>query len=515
MSDVETELKFRLGPEDMARLRTHPLLADGAAGAQPERLVSTYFDTPDGALRAAGVSLRVREVGDRRIQTVKSVSGAGLFSRGEWEQEIGGAAFDLDAALSTPLGDLLDTETAEALRPIFVSRVNRSSRMVHQDGAEVEVSLDDGEIEAGERREAVSELELELKAGRAGALFDLARSLGEAAPLQLSFVTKAEAGYRLLDPEPQRAFKAEPADIHPGQTAAEAFQAVARTCLAQLTRNAPAVLDSRSPEALHQMRVAVRRLRTALTIFRHVVADDRRAAIAAELKWAVGELNDARNLDVFIRETYHPSTARAQDRDGMAALGRALLSAQQRAYERAHEAIASARYRQLILDVAAWSEAGPWIADPSGVNTGERSRPVTAFAADALAQRFRAVRKKSKVLTGEDPAARHKLRIALKKLRYASEFFAPLYAHGKSGRRHARFVALVAKLQDRLGVLNDLATAQETVLGALAAKGKGAQSTEAAYDAGLVVAARAADEDRLIKDAAKAFGRLEDAKPFW
>ncbi|MEO8925834.1 MAG: CYTH domain-containing protein, partial [Caulobacteraceae bacterium] len=190
---VETELKFQVGPRGLGKLAAHPAFA---AAAEDKRLRSVYFDTPQGALWAAGFSLRVREAGGAFVQTVKQAGAFAGFSRGEWECQTASGRPDLAALAQTPAAGRLGGDTA-ALRPVFTTTVRRATRLWREGAAVIELSLDVGQIRAGKTVWAIRELELELKAGTPDALFALARGLIEIAPLRLAFDSKAERGWRL------------------------------------------------------------------------------------------------------------------------------------------------------------------------------------------------------------------------------------------------------------------------------------------------------------------------------
>jgi inorganic triphosphatase YgiF len=516
MPPSETEMKFSLSAADAQRLRHHSVWAAPAPAAEP--LMSVYYDTPDRRLQAKGLTLRVRTVGERFVQTVKSAEGPGLFGRGEWETDLVSATPNRNAALLTPLATALDEAEFADLAPVFLTHVSRLSRRVHHGGAVIEASLDEGEIETHDgRTAALRELELELKSGPPSALLSLADTLGGDDPLRLSLVSKAEAGYRLADRDARPAAGAQPPRLGEAKTAADAFQRIGRVCLHQLNANEAGILEARSPHAVHQMRVALRRLRAALATFRHVAADEAREAIKTELTWISGELNDARNLDVLILETYRPyaDALRPLSRQpSMAALGHALTAAQTRAYDRAAAAVASARYRRLVLQTAAWIQAGPWLS-ASTADAKARDRPVEAFAAEALQKRFKSLRKTARDLEGADAPGRHAFRIAAKKMRYTAELLADLYGDGKAARRRDRFVAALKALQDRLGVLNDMATAEATVMLALDPCEGAAAPPQVGFAAGVMVGRRLAAEGDLLKAALDAADDVVHATPFW
>ena len=190
-------------PAEQASVREFEIKFDLSAGVTPalekalaglggeiavRTLRSTYYDTAGADLAKAGFSLRLRDDGRNKVQTLKR-AGRGAFDRGEWESPAHGPAPDLDAAGFGPVRDILDK--AGPLSPRLGNRIERRQRTVERDGAVIEIALDQGETEAGGRRAALAELELELKAGDPLALFALARALSAATPLRLSFETKA------------------------------------------------------------------------------------------------------------------------------------------------------------------------------------------------------------------------------------------------------------------------------------------------------------------------------------
>ena len=187
---TEVELKFLLLPGERLAVSRDPLLAD----ATETDLSSVFYDTPDRALRKHGITLRVRHVQGRFVQTVKREAGSDLSDRGEWETEIGGPEPDRAAFAGTPAGDILGAKGADTLTRLFSTEVGRTSRIAKEGSDLVEVSLDHGEIVAGAQRQPIDELELELKGGDASGLFALARRFAGDTILQLSFESKAERG---------------------------------------------------------------------------------------------------------------------------------------------------------------------------------------------------------------------------------------------------------------------------------------------------------------------------------
>jgi len=493
---TEIELKFRLGPGAVVGLSGHPALQ----GPQTtQHLRSVYFDTPDGVLRAAGCGLRVRTTSDGFVQTLKRQAAPGQTARDEWEVPVASESLDLAALKTTPAHKRLKGRRRD-LSPRFAATVVRRIRMVDWDGARIEVAFDAGELsaidpEGGDRREPIYELELELKAGPPAALFTLARRLARDLAIVPVFENKSERGWRLAEGERRSPRRAAPTPLSPEASTATAFRLIAMACLAQVSANAELLRIVRRPEAVHQMRVALRRLRAAVGVFKPMLAEPGRERIEIELKWLAREADAARDLDVFIREVFHPAALEAPSPD-LALLGRHLLAARGRAYDRVLSAIGSPRYALLMLETTAWIETAALPDDP-----------VAPFAAEALDRLHRHVERRARDLCGLDVEARHSLRIRAKRLRYAAEFFADLFP---ARRRRARYLKALERLQDTLGALNDLAVARDRIPGEAAL-----DDPEIAFAAGRVIGRRERDEAALLAAGIKACGRFHDARPFW
>ena len=484
----EIELKFLCDPNDLGAV-----LAAAPDGADDSReLISVYFDTPDLTLQKAGVSLRVRESKGRRVLTMKR--GEGL-TREEYEAPLEGDAPPSELA---PLREILSEGDAAALKPAYNVRVTRRQRLVRFSDSEIELALDQGEVSGGRRASPISEVELELKSGRPEALFDLARHLGEFAPLYLSFDTKSDRGQALVAEQPVETRRATRVRLDRRCSAAEAFQANARNALAHIATNAAQLRDGPHAEVVHQLRVASRRLRSGLSVYRPVVRDDGHEAVKQELRWLAKAFDEARNLDVFAEDVLAPAQTMATPPNGIEALAAAVTSACDASRRQARETAASARFRRLMIDVTGWVETGDWQrGEPAG-------QPARAFADRSLTHRLHKLLKRGRRLAARDDAGRHELRIEAKKLRYAAEGFGGLYAEKKV----QRFVNRVKALQDVLGELNDIATAESVATGLRL-------TPEAAFAAGELAGLRAASKPRLIAKSAKALDRLEATPRFW
>jgi inorganic triphosphatase YgiF len=515
----EIELKLDVPIHSLRRLNGSSLLKGAAASAgNPASVVSVYFDTDKLKLRHHGLSLRVRRIGRRLVQTVKQENGAGaaLFARNEWEHDIRARQPDLDAARDTALAPLLSKKVCENLKPVFETSVRRKVFQVQSGDSEVELSIDKGQVKAGRQSSPLCEVELELKQGHAADLFKLAKTLADEVPVQLAVKSKADRGYALLTGEKPAAARAAPVALAADADTQSAFQAIAGACLHQFVANRPVMLDG-DPEGLHQMRVALRRLRAAISLFSDMLSDPQTNALKAELKWIMGELGPARELEVFLKRVVKPVADRKGP--GIAVLARELRQRREDAFARAQAAVESARFRALVFDTAAWIEDGDWTRNPDDLVGMLRERAIAPTAADELRRRWRSIRKRGKRLGALDPQRRHKLRIQAKKLRYAAEFFAGAFPRKKSVRRREEFIAALEQMQDALGDLNDIAVHEDMskrlLEGAVGDGKRRSGRAKKAFAAGRLSGREEARIAAVLKDAERAYADFAEAKPFW
>lgn len=476
-------LRLELTPEAAEVLIASDLLS---AQARPVTVRAIYFDTPSRDLSAAGFTLQIREAEGAWVQIVEaSAAPAGLFALPEWRHRIKGEGPVIDD--STPLRAVLGSR-AHHLTPAFQLELARQEWQLQSDGAEVVLTLERGEIMAGDRRAPICELVLTIGHGPASALYSLARRLDELAPLRLGVVSEAERGFRLIDPLPLT-HKAGQVALNDDMTAADSFRLIVAACLRQFRLNEP-LISPANPEALHQARVALRRLRSAFSLFRPMLGDDQLTRLSEESQWLAAVLGEARDIDVL--------QARCTTEDQR----QRLQPARRTAYDRAEAMLASRRARILMPDLVEYAALGPWCTLPSAAEV--RQTPIREFAGAALDRYRRKVKKDGADLSELGDAALHEIRKDAKKLRYGAEFFVPLF-RDKRRRRAARFVAALAELQDQLGALNDLATASATL------------ARIGLADDPALIRLTGSDKERraLIKAVAEAHEAFVDARRFW
>jgi len=493
----EIEFKLRIDPEPAAGL--WPFLAARFPGLKPSShsLFTAYYDTPAGHLRRLGVALRLRRQDDRWVQTVKREASAsgGLHQRIEHETQVAAQLPSFPAMTAAGIGDVIaDRKLRESLAVVFTTEFTRQSAMVSPaHGALVEVALDQGVIAAGTRREPICEIELELKAGGIGALFGLAEAIAGYLPVRLDNDSKAERGYGLATGRRTAPVKASDSPVQPDMDAQEAFAALALDALAHLQANERGLLEGRNPEYLHQARVALRRLRSLFRIFEPILPAQAMAPLLDELKGVARTLGLGRNHDVF-QETL--ASAGARDYAGMAELWRRARHARRLAARSARQAVADQGYVLLMLRLTAALASLP---------PGE-AVPLRAFAAEALGRHHEKAKKRGRGIVTLAYEDLHRLRIALKRLRYASEFFEPF-----APQNTARAIDALEQLQDLLGKLNDGATAWK-LLDALAV-----EDFEPGYQQalGYVRGWTARDAVACRNELAAAWKRFGKLKPWW
>jgi len=552
---TEIELKLAIDPAAMDGLLRHPALEAVRNGRmRTTRLLAHYYDSPDARLAREGVALRVRREGRRWIQTLKgppdNTAGAGLQVRGEWAWVLRDGVLDPSLAASTPWHKLVaKTLRRGALARCFTTEFERRALpLAFADGTHAELAIDRGHVRAmcdGRlRRAPISEVEIELKSGDAANLYRLALALSTDLPMAVLTASKAARGYalrrgaRLVADEPVHAARV---TLTSDATAADALAIVARECLHQIAANAPGLLIERDPEWVHQMRVGTRRLRSCLSLVTHAAPELPIDEVRTEVKWLAELLGHARDWDVFAMQTLPPFAA-SFARDDALAPGivrlRARAGTRRRAARAAaRAAVASPRFHRLLLatglafasnglgatstsDVASEGQslpgepfdaaAGTHINAPANGDVaamgGAVPPPVDradAFAAALLTRRHGRLHEHGTALAQASDQERHAARIAAKRLRYAAEFFAPMFP-----RKRARvYTESLAELQDVLGHYNDVATAS-TRAAELAGT---ADSMVAAALRGWLAAQRAVLSPRL----AKAWREFEACEPFW
>jgi inorganic triphosphatase YgiF len=516
----ELEIKLRLPRTDVATLLRHPAVKAAKRGrASTRRLISTYFDTPAMKLAASGIGVRVRRDARRWVQTVKgpadATSGGGLSARPEFEWPLPSSPtmppLDRDRLAATPWRKKLAKSARKGLVPVFTTDYERTSLPLSLgEATRAVLCIDIGAIRArgAARSERICEIEIELVDGDAARLFDLARTLAQDLPLSLEPRSKAERGVLLRTERTPKPLRAVDPVLPEQDTAAAALCAFIRASLRQIEGNADGLLHDPDPEWIHQMRIGTRRLRACLSLLRGLVPPETLKPVADDARWLAGALGPARDLDVLATETLPvliagtKGNADAQAAKALRALAVRVGRLRAAARTAARAAVASPRFVRFVLAAAALA-ATPSLgapADSGGAATLAGS--ATDFARPLLARRHGKLLRRGQDLPTASPAQRHAARLAAKKLRYATEFFAGLFPK----KRARAYRAALTRLQDLLGALNDAAVAAQR-----AAEICGADSAAAATLRGYA----AARYTQCAKDLAVAWQRFSECPAFW
>jgi triphosphatase len=452
---MEIELKLRLPPDALAALRADPLW--GGTRATRHQLDNIYFDTPQRALAQARIGLRLRSDGKHWLQTAKGGGGsrAGLHQREEIEFPVAGPALEWGPLKGTAFGPVLEP-LKDQLQPEFRTQFKREIRHITgAAGGVIEVAIDEGQILAGERSEPLCEVELELKSGPVDDVFALALLLVERHPLVLDNRSKAERGGRLAQgAAPAPPAKAATPDTPQGEDARAAARTAIEAALAHWQANEAGFLAQPQEgrydsEYLHQLRVAVRRLRVACgPLARAAQWQQQALAPVQDSLRALGQrLGAARDWDVFIEETWPPLAEGLND----AALRQKLreVAGLQKTTARlqAQAALEERDTQRLLLQLGRCLAQGDEEEGPPV--------PYDAITAqlDKLEHQLRQALPRLEHLS---PTRMHRLRITAKKLRYLTEFIAGRY----DPQATEDWLDWLKKAQTVFGVHNDRVTAR-------------------------------------------------------
>ena len=503
----EIELKLRTDPGDMVRLVRHPALLAMADGAeQVRRQTTTYYDTPDLRLAAQGVSLRVRLEDNGRIsQTVKTLNcadagdTAAVAVRREWEWVLAGEAPDLSLLKGANVTHLVSPEALTTLVALFVTEIRRTTLSVRLDAqTTVEIALDMGVVRAGDRMHPVSEIELELRSGRVGPLFDLALRLQGIVPLRIASESKAEAGYRLVTGRPPVPDQSEPAALSPATTVAEAFRHVVRHCLRQLLHNEDCALAALAEpgggdgRAVRFIRYALRRLRYGLELFEPVIASSDAAVFATQCRALARRLEPARDWSMV-----GPLTRLAGIGSGEGIAPGTDSFAARNAAADAREAILAPEFTTLVLTCGGWLEQERWCERADPEIRRQLGRPVTEEIGPWLDRVYRRVRKAG--IEQGDPEALKRLRRRLRRLHDAADGFRGLFPLAAT----RPFLAALVDLRTLVDEIQDLRRVDSLL-------------REAGVRLGSEDHRRLAQRGRdSLSQLPEAWRRFKDAEPFW
>ncbi|MEI6985006.1 MAG: CHAD domain-containing protein [Rhodospirillaceae bacterium] len=506
VSTREVELKLHAEPQHLIMLAGHPVLQAMAAGpAVVWRQTTTYYDTPDLLLAARGVALRVRVQDDecitQAVKTLNSIAAgdsAAVAVRREWVWLLNDDNPNL-AVLNAPgVNQMVPPEALNNLHPIFATEIRRTGVTVRIDAqTAIDVAFDVGVVRAGARLHPISEIELELRSGKVGPLFDLALQLQEIVPLRIAGESKAEAGYRLVTGKLPEPVQSEPVALSPATTVAEAFRHVVRHCLRQLLQNEDCALMALSPAyngtadngagmlAIRHIRHALRRLRHCLTLYQPMIASPTAPDFADQCRVLERRLRPARDWSV-VAQVLHQAGLDPVDNASIRIAAAA-----------ARAAILAPEFTRLVLSAGGWLEQERWCERAKETLLAQVTQPIADYAAPWLDQMYKRTRKidYAKMRSQE----MRQLHRSLRRLHDAAESFRGLYPPTQS----RPFMAMLTELRHALDVVNDLRMTRDLLHDA-----EGRHET-----------ARDALLERLqaegLANLAPSWHRFKTAEPFW
>ena len=496
---TEFELKFEIPPAHLKNVAIAVL----EGNAKRQRLQASYFDTPDGALAKRGIVLRLRKEGRRWVQTAKG-STTDVLERLEHNVTLGyqGAghvpAVDVSLHAGTPIGKAIDkaidkasgsksSKKSPSLVLMYGTDIQRISRRVAQAGSVVEIALDQGRVFANGRSQSICELEIELKEGLPSDAVALAHQWCAAHGLWISTIAKSMKGQRLRDAMPFGAATPAVAAAYPRSAAAdEMMTAVVVSCLRQILPNASELASgSNHPDHVHQLRVGIRRLRTALRELGGLTD-------AIDPAWEVALVQAFRALGAH-RD--HSHLALVLQPQLLAAGGPDIgFDDDNVKVPDSGDTVRSPDFQAALLGLLGFVYRD--IVAAAGATVGLKK---------AVALRLEKLHKRAlhagKNFLALDEAGQHSVRKRMKRLRYLIEFAGPLFSAG-----HVRHMATALKpVQDALGHYND------ELMALHALRVQAANDLNAWFGIGWLTARRQSNAKRCFRQI-KAFAELE---PFW
>lgn len=436
-------LRFSLDPADIGLLTQHPLLN---TPPKRRRVHQTRFDTPEYKLAGLGLTVDETRILRKTTLTVRDAAEAGH----EWSAPTTPGSFDFATLIDTP--DIAEQLTQEAgtLIPLYTIDASQRSWSVQIRSAQVDVILEDGILATGanesQRSTRLCELELRLNHGQKAALYGVARLLSRQLRLHPIRESLPQRALTFRNGDSPRPVKAKRIKIDPKSSVISVFKHLAWQCLDQLQANEDGVFSPANVEFIHQARVALRRLRTALRLFNTELPP------GFSDKWSqawrdVGEqLGNARNWDVFCSEMLPAIAADLGEHPDIQHLREFAQQKRDIAHAETQQWLRGRRYS---LTMIAFCEAILILPDHQEVR-------ISNFADKALKRRHKRFCRGAAIAHTLNGDERHEVRIDLKKLRYTLDFFESLYPQ----KQLQSFLGALAETQELLGHMNDLVTGE-------------------------------------------------------
>lgn len=491
--------------------KADPVLAHAAKRPVVRRLRQVFWDTPGLTIGRQGIGFALETIGRRRQQLLRPIGAAPTGGR-----ILSPVTAPLDGERLDParLAFLPGIDVGQVARllpsdlvPVFALDLHRTLWQLQWGETRLNLALERVAIEAGAGKLALCQIEVTLQAGPAQGVYDFAAALHRLLPFQLATHDAVQQAYRLVASEDWW-------QIEPGRSPAldadmplqQGILAIGRAAVSDARIEIAALDQTMTAEQIHRARVALRRLRSVLSVFRKALPDQPRRALSRDLSALAAALGQAREWDVFVANTLGPLLAALGEERGLKGLGLTAAVLRERAAAEAHAAVGASDVMGLSLRLAAWFDAGLWPEPPSVEAAALLVEPLGRHAVALLKKGHKRFLAAGNHLSGASAGELHTLRIDAKRLRYITEFCSPLF----SGKASRRYIAALREIQDILGTLNDAVVAR-----GLAAKLAAHDDKHGARTAGLVAGWSAAETEAARRRFAEVWGRFVKVPRFW
>lgn len=452
MAEISS-LRLTINERDIPRLLRHRYFREAPAPKR-ETLVSIYYDTRTLRLQTHGVSLRLRKQHSGWLQTVKYCEHADNLDTplATWNADYFNR-FDFSSVDDTALRDWLSRDKIrKQIAPIFESNLRRTRWQIKPTAdVRMQVTLDRGSLVSSGRRAPFADVELQLVEGSVDDLYTLAMQFAERVSIAPMMQSKAERGCRLFLNTASAPARADDFSVSAGTMPLTAFRLIALNCLKHMQRNQTGAATTNDPEYIHQMRVATRRLRASVQLFKPLLPPPFADDIVAPLRELMHALGRVRDLDIVMTEIISPVIADMPNDPALLALSAVITERQYQTRLEAMHALAQPAYGHLQLQAAALLNSPAFIAPP----VHQSQATLSGFAQAQLQSHCARTINHAARAHADEPNSLHRLRISIKRLRYAMEFFRAMMPAKASNK----ILQNLAATQEKLGQLNDLASA--------------------------------------------------------
>ncbi|MDX8376702.1 MAG: CHAD domain-containing protein [Mariprofundales bacterium] len=456
---TEHEIKLRLHDKAQSlAIQQHPLLKKLIC--QYQELRSIYLDTIDVQLQQQDMALRLRCKDGKWLQTLKTkgVMIGGLFSRHELETPIAEAKPDFIVLAADPYGKFVARKKIrKQLRPLFETVFTRQCWHVNYKDVCIEVALDTGFVCCGKKTTPLLELELELVTSSNAdivKLYSFARKLCANIDVRIEYDSKAAKGYalRFKVPKPQPN-KAKILAVVDTLSVEESFINILQSCLQQIQYNTHAILYNDDPEGVHQLRVSLRRIRTCFHFFVKIIPRTSSKIIEQKYNFLLSTLGMNRDADVFYLDCIEPLLTEMPQLQPVADY---ILDKRHTALQDTRKLLDSAEYAHFMLYFGQWLAAKSWRKD---CETKALAQNICDYVPARLSSYQQRIQDYNKYYIMSDDKLLHKLRIDVKKIRYARGFFASNVLQNKHNKKESKrnqaYNKGLSELQDVLGLMHD------------------------------------------------------------